>query len=107
MSGRRPAWRPARQRPARRSKKQDDQLALLGAGVLVLGLVITVVHWLLVHWWVLLIAAVVVAVAGYLWGCSRHGNGPSGSVCVPALCGCGSRSWTLWTTARSSSSYGT
>lgn len=67
MSGRRPARRPARRRPARRSKKQDDQLALLGAGVLVLGLVITVVHWLLVHWWILLIAAVVAAVAGGLW----------------------------------------
>ncbi|MGV9247267.1 restriction endonuclease [Streptomyces sp. NPDC003710] len=67
MSGRRPARRPARRRPARRSKKQDDQLALLGAGVLALGLVITLVHWLLVHWWILLIAAVVAAVAGGLW----------------------------------------
>ncbi|MCK1823777.1 restriction endonuclease [Streptomyces sp. XM83C] len=67
MSGRRPARRPARRRPARRSKKQDDQLALLGAGVLALGLVITVVHWLLVHWWILLIAAVIAAVAGGLW----------------------------------------
>ncbi|QJS10786.1 restriction endonuclease [Streptomyces argyrophyllae] len=67
MSGRRPARRPARRRPARRSKKQDDQLALLGAGVLALGLVITVVHWLLVHWWILLIAAMVAAVAGGLW----------------------------------------
>ncbi|MFB9739428.1 restriction endonuclease [Streptomyces thermocoprophilus] len=67
MSGRRPARRPAGRRPARRSKKQDDQLALLGAGVLVLGLVITVVHWLLVHWWILLIAAVIAAVAGGLW----------------------------------------
>ncbi|MGW1052349.1 restriction endonuclease [Streptomyces sp. NPDC002521] len=67
MSGRRPARRPARRRPARRSKKQDDQLALLGAGVLALGLVITVVHWLLVHWWIILIAVVVAAVAGVLW----------------------------------------
>ncbi len=67
MSGRRPARRPARRRPARRSKKQDDQLALLGAGVLALGLVITVVRWLLVHWWIILIAAVVAAVAGGLW----------------------------------------
>ncbi|MEU6285669.1 restriction endonuclease [Streptomyces sp. NPDC047028] len=62
MSGRRPA-----RRPARRSKKQDDQLALLGAGVLGIGLVITVVHWLLVHWWIILVAAVVAAVAGGLW----------------------------------------
>ncbi|MFB7934755.1 restriction endonuclease [Streptomyces sp. NPDC056039] len=67
MSGRRPARRPARRRPARRSKKQDDQLALLGAGVLALGLIITVVHWLLVHWWILLIAAVIAALAGGLW----------------------------------------
>jgi restriction system protein len=67
MSGRRPARRPARRRPARRSKKQDDQLALLGVGVLALGLVITAVHWLLVHWWILLIAAVIAAVAGGLW----------------------------------------
>ena len=67
MSGRRPARRPARRRPARRSKKQDDQLALLGVGVLALGLVITVVHWLLVHWWIPLIAAVIAAVAGGLW----------------------------------------
>ncbi|MEU3535144.1 restriction endonuclease [Streptomyces murinus] len=67
MSGRRPARRPARRRPARRSKKQDGQLALLGAGVLAIGLVITVVHWLLVHWWILLIAAVIAAVAGGFW----------------------------------------
>ncbi|MGJ5754333.1 restriction system protein [Streptomyces puniciscabiei] len=67
MSGWRPARRSARRRPARRSKKQDDQLALLGVVVLGIGLVITVVHWLLVHWWIILIAAVVAAVAGGLW----------------------------------------
>ncbi|GHF76775.1 restriction endonuclease [Streptomyces thermodiastaticus] len=45
----------------------------LGLGVLVLGLVITVVRWLLVHWWVLLVAAVIAAVAGVLgWQRARQ-----------------------------------
>ncbi|MEV7794892.1 restriction endonuclease [Streptomyces sp. NPDC087512] len=85
MSGRRPARRPARRRPARRSKKQDDQLALLGAGVLALGLVITVVQWLLVHWWILLIAAVAAAVAGGLWLQQARQRAEWERVCARAL----------------------
>ena len=51
MTRRRP---PSRRRTRRRSKRQgqaDEQLLMvLGAGVIVIGLFVTVVNWLLAHW---------------------------------------------------------
>ncbi|MFE9686615.1 restriction endonuclease [Streptomyces sp. NPDC006285] len=46
----------------------DEQLlVVLGAAVLVIGLVVTVIQWLLVHWVVLLAVLAIGAVAGTRW----------------------------------------
>ncbi|MEU8483770.1 restriction endonuclease [Streptomyces sp. NPDC048641] len=67
-SRRRPARRrPARRRPARRSRKQDQHIALLVAAVAAVGLAVAVVRWLLVHWWVLVLAGVIAAVVAGWW----------------------------------------
>ncbi|GGV13037.1 restriction endonuclease [Streptomyces filipinensis] len=59
---------PARRRPrtsARRGQRADDRLiGLLVATVLVVALVVTVVNWLLAHWWVLVVGGVLAALAG-------------------------------------------
>ncbi|MEU7581980.1 restriction endonuclease [Streptomyces sp. NPDC041068] len=68
MSRRRPVRRTSRRRPVlRRSRKQDEQVALLVAAVVAIGLVAAVVQWLLVHWWVLALAALVATGGGGLW----------------------------------------
>nr|WP_308801010.1 restriction endonuclease [Streptomyces polyasparticus] len=68
MSRRRPVRRrPVRRRPARRSKKQDEQIALLVGAVVAVALVVAAVQWLLAHWWLLALAAVIASVTGGFW----------------------------------------
>ncbi|MFI9580416.1 restriction endonuclease [Streptomyces sp. NPDC052236] len=64
---RRPVRRRPVRRPVRRSKKQDEQVALLVGGFVAVGLVAAAVQWLLVHWWLLALAAVIASVAGGFW----------------------------------------
>ncbi|MEV4040397.1 restriction endonuclease [Streptomyces umbrinus] len=45
---------------------------VLGAGVIVIGLFVTVVDWLLAHWWVLIAVVVLAALAGVGWGYQRQ-----------------------------------
>ncbi|MEU4616639.1 restriction endonuclease [Streptomyces umbrinus] len=45
---------------------------VLGAGVIVIGLFVTVVNWLLAHWWVLIAVVVLAALAGAGWGYQRQ-----------------------------------
>ena len=72
MTRRRP---PVRRRTRRRGKRQgqaDEQLLVaLGAGVIVIGLFVTVVNWLLAHWWVLCLVALA-ALAGVGWVYQRQ-----------------------------------
>lgn len=68
MSGRRPALRASVHRRRRsRQSKSNEQLAVVIAGIVGLGLVVTLVKWLLVHWWVLAAFGVIAAAAGALW----------------------------------------
>ncbi|MGW6755901.1 restriction endonuclease [Streptomyces sp. NPDC055006] len=67
MSRRRAARRTVRRRPARRSKKQDEQIAVLVGAVLAVGLAVAAVQWLLAHWWLLVLMAVIASVAGGFW----------------------------------------
>ncbi|MGW6157427.1 restriction endonuclease [Streptomyces sp. NPDC055144] len=67
MSHRRPARRTVRRRAARRSKKQDEQIALLVGAVVAVGLAVAAVQWLLAHWWLLVLMAVIASVAGGFW----------------------------------------
>lgn len=64
---RRPARRTARRRRVRRSKRQDEQIVLVFGAVAVIGLIAAIVQWLLTHWWVLVLAAVVAMVIGGFW----------------------------------------
>ncbi|MEU0649947.1 restriction endonuclease [Streptomyces umbrinus] len=45
---------------------------VLGAGVIVIGLFVTVVDWLLAHWWVLIAVVVLAALAGAGWVYQRQ-----------------------------------
>ncbi|WP_326709646.1 MULTISPECIES: restriction endonuclease [unclassified Streptomyces] len=67
MSRRRPTRRTVRRRPARRSKKQDEQIAVLVGAVVAVGLAVAAVQWLLAHWWLLVLMAVIASVAGGFW----------------------------------------
>ncbi|MGW6318784.1 restriction endonuclease [Streptomyces sp. NPDC055099] len=62
---------PARRRRRRRTKRQQHQqarvVAVLVAGAVALWLVVTVVNWLLVHWWVLVVFAVAGVGAGLVF----------------------------------------
>ncbi|MEU8972087.1 restriction endonuclease [Streptomyces monashensis] len=54
--------------PARRRRRADDRLiGPLLAAVLGIALVVAVVHWLLVHWWILAVGAVLAALVGGGW----------------------------------------
>ncbi|MEV6549209.1 restriction endonuclease [Streptomyces sp. NPDC051597] len=72
LAGDKPVSRryPARRRPRRPSRRgrQGDQL-LIGAAVVVgaLTLVVTLVRWLVAHWWVLLVVAVAAAAVTVAW----------------------------------------
>ncbi|MCX5441148.1 restriction endonuclease [Streptomyces sp. NBC_00063] len=67
MSRRRPTRRAVRRRPKRRSEKQDEQIALLVGAIVAVGLAVAALQWLLAHWWLLVVMAVVASVAGGLW----------------------------------------
>ncbi|WP_424892750.1 restriction endonuclease [Streptomyces sp. XH2] len=57
--------RPVRRRRSRRQQQADVRAVLfVVAGVAAVGLVVTLVRWLAVHWWVGLIGAVLAAAAG-------------------------------------------
>jgi len=64
VSGRPPA---RRRRRTSRKAKGPDALTLGIAAAAGLGLVIAVVQWLLTHWWLLVVLAVVAACAGGFW----------------------------------------
>ncbi|WP_406102549.1 restriction endonuclease [Streptomyces sp. NBC_01003] len=67
MSRRRPTQRDVGRRPTRRSKRQDEQIALLVGAVVAVGLAVAAVQWLLAHWWLLVLVAVIASVAGGFW----------------------------------------
>ncbi|MER7968180.1 restriction endonuclease [Streptomyces sp. NPDC096080] len=68
MTRRPPARRRSTRRPHQRRQQQEPQFVglLLGAAVAI-WLVATVVNWLLAHWWLLLIAAVLAVLGGIGW----------------------------------------
>jgi restriction system protein len=66
VTGRPPARR--RRRRSRRQQQADASLvAVLVALVAAIGLFVMVVNWLAAHWWVLVVAAVLAALAGIGW----------------------------------------
>ncbi|MFK0137039.1 restriction endonuclease [Streptomyces murinus] len=68
VTGRRPAVRRRPRGPGRRRQRAEDRLiGLLIAAVLVVGLVVVVVNWLLAHWWILAVVAVLAVSAGGAW----------------------------------------
>ncbi|MFF8017874.1 restriction endonuclease [Streptomyces sp. NPDC007929] len=73
MTRRRPPARRRTRRPSKRQQQKDAQLiAFAVVAAAVIGLVVMVVNWLLAHWWVLLIALVLAALAGIGWLSSRR-----------------------------------
>ncbi|MFJ3644785.1 restriction endonuclease [Streptomyces murinus] len=67
-TGRRPAVRRRPRGPGRRRQRAEDRLiGFLIAAVLVVGLVVVVVNWLLAHWWILAVVAVLAVSAGGAW----------------------------------------
>ncbi|MEW2558512.1 restriction endonuclease [Streptomyces griseorubiginosus] len=68
MTRRPPARRRPTPRPRRRRQQQEPQfVGLLLAAAVAIWLVATVVNWLLAHWWLLLIAAVLAVLCGIGW----------------------------------------
>ncbi|MER7568350.1 restriction endonuclease [Streptomyces sp. NPDC097941] len=68
MTRRPPARRRPTRRPRRRRQKQEPQfVGLLLAAAVAIWLVATVVNWLLAHWWLLMIAAVLAVLGGIGW----------------------------------------
>ncbi|MFD3605644.1 restriction endonuclease, partial [Streptomyces sp. NPDC058656] len=73
MTRRRAPSRRRMRRSGRRQGQADEQLLMvLGAGVTVIGLVVTVVNWLLAHWWVLITVVMLAALAGAGWVYQRR-----------------------------------
>ena len=73
MTRRRPPARRRTRRPSKRQQHRDAQLIVFAVvATAVIGLVVMVVNWLLAHWWVLLIALVLAALAGIAWLCNRQ-----------------------------------
>lgn len=67
MSRRRSVRHTGRRRPVRRSRRQDERVALLVAAAIGATVVIAAVQWLLAHWWILVLAVLIGAVGGGLW----------------------------------------
>ncbi|MFF5932083.1 restriction endonuclease [Streptomyces sp. NPDC012508] len=62
---RRPPTRRRTRRPGGRRQRADDRLiVLLVAAALAIGVVVTLVNWLLAHWWVLVVLGVLTVLAG-------------------------------------------
>ncbi|MEU7088030.1 restriction endonuclease [Streptomyces achromogenes] len=67
-TARRPSARRRSRRPGRRRQRADDRLiGLLAAAVFAVALVVTVVNWLLVHWWILAVTGALAVLAGGGW----------------------------------------
>ncbi|WDM12977.1 restriction endonuclease [Streptomyces lavenduligriseus] len=65
---RRPPARRRSRRPGRGRRRGEDRLiGLLVTAVLAVALVVTVVNWLLVHWWILIVAGGLAVSAGSGW----------------------------------------
>ncbi|MGA5264759.1 restriction endonuclease [Streptomyces griseoincarnatus] len=68
MTRRPPARRrPARRTPRRRSRQDAPIAALTATAAVAVALVVTVVNWLLAHWWLLLVLALLALVGGIGW----------------------------------------
>ncbi|WP_327259733.1 MULTISPECIES: restriction endonuclease [unclassified Streptomyces] len=66
-TGRPPARRRSR-RPGKRRQRADDRLiGLLVAAALGIALVVSVVNWLLAHWWILIVIGALAVLAGGGW----------------------------------------
>ncbi|MEU9456759.1 restriction endonuclease [Streptomyces sp. NPDC048277] len=67
MTRRPPAMRRTTRRPRRR-RSSDNQIAVLAVvAIAVFGIVVTVVNWLVAHWWVLILLAVGAVLGGIGW----------------------------------------
>ncbi|MFB0619470.1 restriction endonuclease [Streptomyces sp. AGS-58] len=66
-TSRRPPSRRRTRRPSPRQRADDRLIGLLVPAALTLALVVSVVQWLLAHWWVLLAAGVLAVLAGCAW----------------------------------------
>ncbi|MCZ0991803.1 restriction endonuclease [Streptomyces diastatochromogenes] len=67
MTRRPPARRRTTRRPSRRQSRQDAHIALGVVAIAVLGLVVMVVNWLIAHWWLLLVVAVLAVLGSIGW----------------------------------------
>ncbi|ANP51402.1 restriction endonuclease [Streptomyces griseochromogenes] len=67
MTRRPPARRAATRRPGRRCGKQDAHVVRGVVAIAAVGLVVMVVNWLIVHWWLLLIMAVLAVLGRIAW----------------------------------------
>ncbi|MFI9150500.1 restriction endonuclease [Streptomyces sp. NPDC053367] len=63
-TSRRPPVRRRTRRPAGRQRADDRLIGLLVGGVLAVAAVVTVVNWLLAHWWILAVVGTVAVSAG-------------------------------------------
>ncbi|MGW1055957.1 restriction endonuclease [Streptomyces sp. NPDC002521] len=72
MTRRPPARRRTSRRPSRRHSRQDANIALGVVAIAVLGLVVMVVNWLIAHWWLLLVVAVLAVLGGIGWWQQRR-----------------------------------
>ncbi|MER5281026.1 restriction endonuclease [Streptomyces sp. NPDC002809] len=64
---RRPPVRRRTRRPSKRRRRDDRLIGFLVAAVLSVALAVAVVHWLLVHWWALIVLGVLAVLAGGGW----------------------------------------
>ncbi|MER6138327.1 restriction endonuclease [Streptomyces sp. NPDC001815] len=64
--------RRTRRRSRRRTPADEQLLVALGGAVIVIGLFVTVVNWLLAHWWVLIAVVVLAILAGAGWVYQRQ-----------------------------------
>ncbi|MEU9095241.1 restriction endonuclease [Streptomyces sp. NPDC087901] len=64
---RRPPVRRRTRGPSKRRRTDDRLIGFLVAAVLAVALAVAVVHWLLVHWWVLIVLGMLAVLAGGGW----------------------------------------
>ncbi|MBY8846060.1 restriction endonuclease [Streptomyces sp. SP2-10] len=67
MTRRPPARRRTTRRPSRRRSRQDTYISVGVVAIAVFSLVAMVVNWLLAHWWLLLVGAVLAVLGGIGW----------------------------------------
>lgn len=67
-TARRPSARRRTRRPSKRRQRADDRMVgLLVAAALAIALAVTVVNWLLAHWWILIVIGALAVLAGGCW----------------------------------------